>query len=328
MLDSEPLNAVQVAALLHVGRNKVYDMAQSGDLPSYRIGRKLLFSPDDVQRFLEARHRGSRAGSAGGASGAGGERTGAGRPMAAPSEGYLEGLIRPEGGFTVAGEGLFAGLAVEALAAAGCKVAHLRVNGYAALVGMYLGEVDAACTALYDAKTNSYNAAFVQRLAPGVAVASVCLAEQRRGFAVAEGNPKKIATWGGLLKDGVRLAQLDRGSAGRILLDEKLMMLEARPENIIGYDGAASGGFAAVRRVASGLADVAVCSEGEARGVPGVQFVPMQAERVDVVVRKCPRTRGFLKAAKGALAAGAFRETLSRATGADCSRTGSVVYES
>ncbi len=316
MLKEEPLNAVQVASLLHVGRNKVYEMAQSGELPSYRIGRKLLFSQLDVQQFLEMQH-GRNVG-----------RLAEAGVASASSARYVEELVQHESEFNIAGTDLVSCLIVDALSSEGFTAANVRVNGYAALVGMYLGNVDAACVDLYDAKTNSYNVAFAQRLAPGVPVVVINLFERKRGFAVAEGNPKKITTWGGLLKDGVRLAQQEPGTAARVLLDEKLMLLEARAETIIGYDGVATNGFLAANRVAKGFADVAICTEHEALSETGVTFLPMQTERLDLVVRKSRGNREFVKAIKRLTASDQLRELLLRLAGADCRNAGSIVYES
>lgn len=249
-------------------------------------------------------------------------------PAIGQSECYLAGLLQAEPAeFAIAGEGVVSALALDALSRAGVSAAAVPVNGYAGLVGMYLGQVDATLLCLYDAKANSYNAPFAQRLAPGVPVVSVCLGQRLRGFAVAPGNPKKITTWGGLLREGVRLAQQERGSASRVLLDGKLAFMEARVEHIAGYEGVETDGFAAARQVAAGLADVAVCTEREAAS-SGAEFVFMQEERVDFVVKKSARTRNLVRAAKKVFADDGFREQLARAGDMQTRRTGSVVYES
>ena len=43
----------EVMALLRIGRNAVYDMAASGDLPSIRIGSRIRFDPAKVRAWLE-----------------------------------------------------------------------------------------------------------------------------------------------------------------------------------------------------------------------------------------------------------------------------------
>ena len=49
VMDNEnALNAEEVAKILKIGRNAVYNMAKSGELTSYHIGRKLRFTNADV----------------------------------------------------------------------------------------------------------------------------------------------------------------------------------------------------------------------------------------------------------------------------------------
>jgi excisionase family DNA binding protein len=53
----EPMmTARQVAELLGVHENWVYDQAVGGDLPSYKIGGARRFQPEEVQRWI-AEHR-------------------------------------------------------------------------------------------------------------------------------------------------------------------------------------------------------------------------------------------------------------------------------
>lgn len=46
------LNVDQVADLLGLGRNTVYDAANRGEIPHRRIGRRLLFSRTAVLEWL------------------------------------------------------------------------------------------------------------------------------------------------------------------------------------------------------------------------------------------------------------------------------------
>ena len=315
MLGEQPLNAVEVAQILHVGRNKVYELAQTGELASYRIGRKLRFSQYDVQKYLEAQ----RHGIAEHASNSGKDSE--------SSVSYLKNRIQPEDGFVVAGTDVATNILGNGLSEAGLNVECRRLNGFAALIAMYLGDVDVALVDLYDARTNSYNTAFVQRLVPGMHVVVMSALERKRGFVVAQGNPKHITTWGSLLKEGIRIAQQEYGAGGRVLLDQKIMMMEARNEAIEGYSGRATDEYEAARRVALGEADVAICTERAASLVAGVSFVPMQTERLDVVMRKTTGNRELIRIAKKVIVSQEMRLAFEH-TGGQCPRLGAVVYES
>ena len=315
MLHEQQLNATDVAGILHVGKNKVYEMAASGELGSYRIGRKLRFTMHDVEQYLTAQHTG-------GATAAQTESEDDHGPA------YLSAITHDNASVVLAGTDAVCDALSSSLAEAGLPAARRHINGFAALVGMYLGQVDVAVVDLYDAKTNSYNIPYAQRVAPGTPVVLISLADRQRGFIVAEGNPKRLTTWGGLLKDGVRLAQRELGTGGRVLLDEKLMAIEARPSNIAGYNGPATNGLEAAKRVASGESDVTIGTAREAAMVEGLQFVPMQTEHLDIVVRKSPENRGLLRQVKRTAASESFRHVLESMPELSCGRLGAVRYES
>lgn len=52
---AEVLNADQVAELLKVGRNSVYEAANRGEIPHRRIGKRLIFSRTAVMQWLQGK---------------------------------------------------------------------------------------------------------------------------------------------------------------------------------------------------------------------------------------------------------------------------------
>jgi excisionase family DNA binding protein len=60
-LQPEPLWTVRdVQALLRIGRNHVYDLANRGVLPSIRIGSRVRFDPAKIRAWLEAQSAGAK----------------------------------------------------------------------------------------------------------------------------------------------------------------------------------------------------------------------------------------------------------------------------
>ena len=143
-----------------------------------------------------------------------------------------------------------------------------------------------------------------------------------------KGNPLNLTTWGSLLREGVRLSNRAKGCGARVLLDEKLRAMEARSEQIEGYDSNANVASAAVRRVASGLADVAIGTRREAQRVEGVSFVPIQDEWVDLVITKTPGARAYIRRISDLLVDEKFRRDTFTFGPSDLSRMGTIVYES
>jgi len=48
----EALNVAQVAELLGISEKKVYHLAATGELPSFRVGKAIRFDPQDLADWL------------------------------------------------------------------------------------------------------------------------------------------------------------------------------------------------------------------------------------------------------------------------------------
>ena len=343
MRSDEFMNAEEVARYLHLGKNTVYQLAKTGKLASYHVGRKLKFTLEDVEEYVASTHHAPLSPSAGPiaapqASPSRVPRTQGSRPSQAtpspqgaaaqsPSEAASFGEL-PGKPFVIAGGDAVADMLAGALNAQGTPSIRLVRGSYTALVNLYAGDADAAIVHLYDQATNSFNIPYVRNLAPGASVVVFRLYGREQGFIVQGGNPKKLKTWGSLLREGVRLSNREKGSGSRVLLDEKLRAMEARSEYIEGYDTHFPAGNMAVRRVSAGLADVTVGTRLDMRGVAGVQFVPLQTEWVDLVVRKAPNSRPMIRKVKDVLAGDRLRRDMDVLEPCDFSKLGAIVYES
>ena len=57
MAQEKSLSAQQVADILHVSRSTIYDLIKKGEIQSYKIGRKVRFTQDDVDAYIaRSRH--------------------------------------------------------------------------------------------------------------------------------------------------------------------------------------------------------------------------------------------------------------------------------
>ena len=305
MKDDEALNATQVASILHIGRSTVHKLANSGELPSYRVGRKVLFALKDVEAYL-ARSRSDDD-----------------PYLAVPAA--TDRMAAEE--FVVAGNGIPADMLADRIGAMDFPCSRANLTSYDALHALYEGRASAAVIHLYDQRTNSYNIPFVQRLVPGTSVIVFRLVKRAQGFVVAQGNPKNIASWGALLRPDIRLANRVRGCGSRVLLDEKLLAMEAKGYAISGYDADFPSGLLAARSVADGTADVAVVGEHIAAQAADTDFVPMQDEWLDLAIVKNERTRDLVHQVRAMLDDTAFRSEYSRIVHGDASNLGAIVYE-
>ena len=325
MQNTDFLSAEEVARYLHLGKNTVYQLAKSGEIASYRMGRKLRFTREDVDSYLAAKHR-SAASWAMQSFPVEGEPSGADDEdelVHAASFGAASGIP-----FVIAGNDVAAGIIVQGLNDSGIAAECKPCESYTALVDLYAGAVSAAVVHLYDQASNSCNVPYVQRLVPGISVEVIRLYGRYQGLIVRQGNPKKLTSWGALLREGVRLSNRPKGSGARILLDGKLRAMEARSETIDGYDTPPSASMSAVRHVAAGLADATVGTQREARGIEGVQFIPLQVEWVDLAIRKSHEAKPAIRAIESLLGGAQLRADLQAVGADDVTKLGSIVFES
>ena len=323
MLGNDALTAEEVAEMLRVSKNSVYRLAQSGELPSYRVGRKLRFALRDIEAYTQASAEGKAAA---GLSADGGQPVSTGPERAS---GFSQTFPLDERApFVIAGNDLSGDIIAHTLSSAGLPVSRAYAGSYTALVNLYGRRANAALIHLYDRRTNTYNVPSVQRIAPGMPVVVIRLLKRKQGLIVQEGNPKKLATWGALLREGVRLANRERGCATRVLLDEKLLSLEARPEAIEGYDRECATGRDAATLVSKGYADVAIGVERLARITPGLEFVPLQTEWLDIAIEKTAQAAPFIREIRRIAESQAFRDEIGSLEGCKAANTGAIVYES
>lgn len=313
------MNAEEVARYLHLGKNKVYELAKSGELASYHVGRKLKFTLEDVESYVASTRFVPNVSSPRSA----GSFADDGRIMSdAAAFGNLKGDP-----FVIAGGDVSADLIASALNADGMPATRLVQGSYTALVSLYAGDAHAAVVHLFDRRTESYNIPYVCALAPGVPVVVFRLYGRKQGFIVQEGNPKGLTTWDSLLREGVIVSNRVKGSSARVLFDERLQEMGVRGDQIEGYGSQAAIASAAVRRVAAGLADVAIGTARDARRAKGVKFVPLQTEWIDLVVAKAPETRAYVRVLSALFADDRFRWDAQTLGPSDLSKMGSVIYE-
>lgn len=332
MFDGDALTAEEVAEMLRVSKNSVYRLAQSGELASYRVGRKLRFTLRDVEAYTRSGMRSQK-----GAQTSNGPSPHPRTAEASPSpSGAREGMSEMPRAFSldgrepfvIAGNDLSGDIIAHALAAAGLPVSRAYVGSYTALVNLYAKQANAALVHLFDQRTNAYNVPSVQRITPGMPVVVIRLLKRKQGFIVQAGNPKKLTTWGGLLREGVRLANRERGCGTRVLLDEKLLSLEARPEAVEGYDLECATGLEAATLVSKGCADVTIGIERLAKELPGLAFVPLQTEWLDIAVEKSRRTAPLVREIRKIAESESFRDAIDAIEGYEAANTGAIVYES
>lgn len=301
MRNDEALTVEDVAEMLQVGRNTVYALKDKGELSSYKVGRKLRFTYADVQSYIV---RSKISGSA-------------------PASGSAPGTRER---FVICGQDIILDVLSNYVSQTGVESLRAYIGSYDALADLYKDRAQVASSHLWDGETDEYNVSYVRKLLPGVPVVVVNLTYRMQGFYVAKGNPKGLHSWEDLLRSGIRLVNREKGAGSRVLLDEHVRLLGAEPRSIEGYDVETQSHIAVASMVARGRGDVAVGSEKIARQVEGIDFVPLQKERYDLVIKRENFDSRPVRAMMGILESGMLREEFAGLGGYDTSDMGRIMW--
>lgn len=301
----------EVAKILKISRFTVYEMIKRGDLPSYRIGRKVRVEEPDLDQYIKK------------SKGVHSQEEPQGIEMKAAQHSAVdEGMI-------ICGQDVLLDVLTRYLETQMPNSRFLRnYNGsISGLLSLYRREVNVVTAHLWDSDSDEYNVPYVRRLVPGYRTLIINLTFRMEGFYVAKGNPKQIHDWEDLTRPDVRFVNREPGAGSRVLLDEKLRVMKIDHRDIHGYQDELTTHLAVASCVARGDADVGVGVEKAALQVSGVEFIPLQKERYDLVIRKDDFDKPQFRALMRVLNSTNFKNDICGVGGYDISRTGQIIAE-
>lgn len=203
------------------------------------------------------------------------------------------------------------------------SVVGWSMGSMAALHALQNGEVHVAGLHLFDPSTGESNLPFLRRALKGSRYEVVTFATWEEGFLVRPGNPKSIRSAADLAEPTVRLVNREEGAGARLLLDQRLKAADLDPTLVQGYDRIVSSHVEVARAVAEHQADVGIGIRSAAQ-LFGLDFVPLQAARYDLVVPKAYLTsHPTLAHLFEAIASRPFRAEIGALGGYDTTETGS-----
>ena len=249
MQTSALLNVREAAAWLRIGERKVYDLVARGAIPHTRAGAKLLFSPEQLERWLAARAAGPQSDAAGAAT------------VAGSIDPLFEWAVRESR----------CGLAL---------LTHGSLDGVDRLAR------GAACAALIHVPSSDlsdFNRDIAEAKLKGRGVALMEWARREQGLVVARGNPKRIRAMRDLARRDVTF-MLRQPMAGARLLFERLLERDGLKRSAVRFhrEEAMSGSDLAAA-IQAGHADAGLAARSQAR-MAGLDFIPLVTERIDLAV--------------------------------------------
>ncbi|MDR3599822.1 MAG: helix-turn-helix transcriptional regulator [Desulfosporosinus sp.] len=301
----------EVAKILNISKYTVYELIKRDELAAYHIGRKVRVDGADIEAFK----RNSKN-----------VTTFATPPLQpaspSPHSPSDEGLI-------ICGQDMTLDILTRHLERKFPHVRFLRQNigSIDGLMALYRGMANVVTAHLWDSDTNEYNTPYVRRMLPGHRAVLINMVFRVEGFYVAKGNPKKILTWADLARPDLRFVNRERGSGARVLLDEHLRIQGIVHQSVNGYSNEEMSHIAVASKIARGEADVGLGIEKAAQQVNNIDFVPLQIERYDLVVRKEDIDKPYFQALLSILKSQAFRNEVIGIGSYDVTSMGEIMAE-
>lgn len=286
------LTAKEAAEILKVRKNTVYDMIKRGDLKASKLGKQLRIRQGDLEFYIQYGSQAKVYQEGNSEQKNNIEKV----EFERNTQNRTEKNVMANPGFGQAGmcdQIIICGqdMVLDLLAnrlnqCIGENVFRSYKGSYNALYAMYQGEVNVATAHLWHGKTNSYNIPYISSMLPGTDIVVLHLLKRKQGFYVQKGNPKNIQSFEDLKRSDITIVNREPGSGVRVLIDEKLRQAGIPTQEVNGYQDIVSSHLEAAAAVNRGDADVAVGSEKHSLSVPGIDFLFIQEESYDMVIRK------------------------------------------
>jgi putative molybdopterin biosynthesis protein len=310
------LTPLDVAEILKISKNTVYEMVKRGEVNFYRVGNKFRFDMEDIEE-LKNRNRGCKSRN---------------RQQCSYEHSQHKHCGFDElknNSFIICGQDIVINaLCRHLFGKPGVGVAlNSQVSSLTSLYELYYGKAQIAVVNLWDGETNEYNIPYVKKFMPGVSAVVIHIANRKQGIYTAKGNPKGIKSLEDLKRKNISIVNRELGSGTRILLDEHLKLLGVNPRDINGYDKEYFSQTALINAIAEGEADMAIGTEGVYQNANKVDFIPLQNESFDLIMKKEDMNKTQFQAVIKTLQAEEFKYEVENIVGYDFSDLGKVIGE-
>jgi putative molybdopterin biosynthesis protein len=301
----------EVAKLLKISKYTVYELIKRDELVAYRVGRKVRVEGADIEKYKRNSKNVTPI-----------------TPLVCPPT--SSGFYSPsDEGLIICGQDIVLDILTRHLERKFPNVRFLRQNigSIDGLMALYRGMANVVTAHLWDSDTNEYNTPYVRRMLPGHKALLINMVYRAEGFYVAKGNPKKILTWTDLARPELNFVNRERGSGARVLLDEQLRIHGIDHQYVTGYRNEEMSHIAVASKIARGEADVGLGIEKAAQQVNNVDFVSLQIERYDLVIRKEDIDKPYFQGLMSILKSVSFRNEVLGIGSYDVSCMGEIMAE-
>lgn len=319
------LTPLEVAELLKITKNTVYELIKRGELPSYKIGKKIRIDMHDVEDYINNQKSNLK--------------TSINHNLNNKSlNTNVENTIYPicnnissnnksNSEIIISGQDILLDILARYIEEVLPDYTVLRSykGSYNGLYDLYNNKVSIASCHLWDGDKDDYNTDYVKRLVPGTPCVLINLAYRLQGFYVEKGNPLNIKSFEDLTNKNIKFVNREKGSGVRILLDEKLRLLNINPNNINGYYNEENSHLAVASTVGRGDANVGLGNKKASMQVETIDFIPLQTERYDLIIKKSDLNNPIYQNIISIISSEKFKNELQGIGGYDLKDLGKII---
>ena len=317
-MNSTSLTPLEVAEILKITKNTVYELIKRGELPAYKVGKKLRIDKEDIENYINNQK---------------GTTSSVNKPQKkeiSVNEPDTDNEINSnDKNIIICGQDMILDILGRNLETSLPSVKSYRsyMGSYNGLFNLYNNKVSIASAHLWDWETSEYNVSFVKKLLPGIPCVIVNLAYRMQGFYVQKGNPKNIKGWEDLNREDLSYINRERGCGVRVLLDGKLREFNIPSSSVNGYNYEESSHLSVASSIARGKGDFGLGIEKVAKQIDNIDFIPLQKERYDLVIKKENLENPAYKEIFNIINSDDFKGELEGLCGYDLKDTGKIISE-
>ncbi|WP_010240499.1 helix-turn-helix transcriptional regulator [Clostridium arbusti] len=315
------LTPQEIADILKISKSTVYDLIKKKEINSYRVGKKVRVDLKDVEAYKNKT-----------------KNIKSNDTHTSPPNILAHALSDTmpkneesldEYSFVISGQDPILDILCRYLDcyANGIRVLRSYQGSYNGIYALYCGKVQVATAHIWDGKTGEYNIPYVERMLPGIPAVIVRFVGRTQGFYVAKDNPKGIKGWDDFKRSDIFIVNREKGSGTRILLDEHLRKMNIIGKDILGYSRECISHLATASIIARGGADLGIGNEKACSQVQGVDFIPIQKEKYDLIIKKEDINQPEILAILDILKSEDFRMEVLGIGGYDISEMGKIIAE-
>lgn len=316
------LTPQEVADILKISKGTVYDLIKKKEINSYRAGKKVRVDLKDIEAYKN-KSKNTKITTTDFSN------SSILTPLKLSNEISQNNKYINRDIFVISGQDSILDILCKHLEYLPDKKRVLRSyeGSYNSIYKLYCGKVQVATAHIWDKKTGEYNIPYIKKMLPGISAVIIRLVGRMEGFYVANGNPKNIKDWKDFSKSDIVIVNREKGSGSRILLDEHLRQMNILGKNIKGYNHECTSNLAIASVIARGSADLGIGNEKVSSQVDGVDFIPIQQEKYDLIIKKEDINHPTVKAIFDILNSENFKMEILGIGGYDINEMGKIIAE-